>query len=318
VVRVGEVDRLAVAGLLLPKPDGPGVGSPLGIAAATHVSDHAERVAFMAELNIVRTLLLPGFVGLAALNHPDPGARTALARAHNDLVYDISCEVAQIEFVPVILPGDPDWSLRELRRWQDRVGLRAVVSRPTTSVARPYRDGMDMPVLDHLARAGIVLVLHAATGYHQVSPMADAFDDYRMTHVFSHPFEHMLALADLIGGGALAGGLRVAIVEAGCGWLPWFATRLQEHFDHTGGLPDRSVDVDELIGRQILLGVEPSDAGIDAVLARFGPSVLSFGSDFPHWDAAQPQDLARLRDRLGPHDTARIVFHNAHDFFAWA
>jgi hypothetical protein len=44
----------------------------------------------------------------------------------------------------------------------------------------------------------------------------------------SHPFGQMVALADLFGSGALDGGLRVALVEAGCGWIAWFLDRLQE------------------------------------------------------------------------------------------
>ncbi|WP_431936241.1 amidohydrolase family protein [Micromonospora sp. RP3T] len=315
VVTIDGVDRLDVAGLLLPRPSGPGVGSPLGIGAATHVASLDERVAFMRDLNIVRALLLPGFVGLAALNHHDRQVRAVLARAHNNLVYDLASRVEQIEFVPVLLPDDSEWSLAELRHWGSRVQLRAVVSRPTTWQARPFRDATTLPIVNHLAAEGIVLVLHAATGYHQASPMAEQFDDYRFTHVFSHPFEHMLALADLIGSGALGGGLRVGLVEAGCGWLPWFAGRLQGHFDQTGGLPRLDVDVDELITRQVILGVEPGDTGIDSVLARFGPSVLAFGSDFPHWDAAHPDDLVALSERLGPEVTSRILFDNSQDFF---
>jgi uncharacterized protein len=315
VVTVEGVDRLDVAGMLLPKPAGPGIGSPLGIGAADHVATLEDRVAFQQKLGIRHAFLLPGFVGLAALDHPDPHARTVLAAAHNELVHHLSSQVAEIEFVPVVLPDDPQWSLAELDRWASRATVRAVVSRPTTHQPRPYRDGTGSPLLARLAETGTVLMLHGATGYHQASPMADQFDDYRLTHVFSHPFEQMLALADLVHSGALEAGLRLAVVEAGCGWLPWFVGRLQEHYDHTGGLPRIDRDVTELLGRQVLLSVEPGDEGIDAVLDRFGAGLLSFGSDFPHWDAARPEDLTTMAARLGPEPTHRILYGNAHRFF---
>ncbi|GAA4928989.1 hypothetical protein GCM10025331_10860 [Actinoplanes utahensis] len=301
--------------MLLPKPSGPGVGSPLGVGAADHVATVEDRVAFLQKMGVRHSFLLPGFVGLAALDHPNPRARTVLAAAHNELVHHLSIQVPEIEFTPVVLPDDPQWSLAELRRWQDRATVRGVVSRPTTHEPRPYRQGAESPLLAHLVESGTVLMLHGATGYHQASPMADQFDDYRLTHVFSHPFEQMLALADLVHSGALDAGLRLAVVEAGCGWLPWFAGRLQEHYDHTGGLPSVDRDVVELLKQQVLLSVEPGDEGVDAVIERFGPGLLAFGSDFPHWDAARPEDIDSLAARLGPELTHRILYANAHEFF---
>ncbi|MFF9573076.1 amidohydrolase family protein [Streptomyces sp. NPDC014685] len=314
----GTVTRLNVGGLVLPNPAGPGVGSPLGSGAASPVSSLDERRAFMRETGIARGFLLPGFVGLAALNHPDPTVRRVLARAHNALLHDLATEAPELEFVPVVLPDDPEWSLAELARWGTHRTLRAVVSRPTTLDPRPYRDGLKAPLLAHLAAEGIVLMLHGATGYHQASPLADQFDDYRYTHVFTHPFEQMTALTDLVASEALAGGLKVALVEAGCGWLPWFVGRLQEHFDHTGGLPRIDTDVTALLRSQVLVSVEPEDQGIEAFHAHFGEGMLAFGSDYPHWDAARPDDLLSLPQRLGEPAADGILRANARAFFGLA
>jgi hypothetical protein len=308
-------DRLLAGGLLLPKPVGRGVGSPLGIGAAAHVDSVEERLRFMRQMRIERAFLLPGFVGLAALDAPDPAARKTLAGAHNQLVYDLASTASEIEFVPVILPDDPQWSIAELRRWRSRTTIRAAVSRPTTHEVRPYRHGLGNPLLRHLVDDGIVLMLHGATGYHQSSPVADHFDDYRFTHVFSHPFEQMVALADLFGSGALDGGLRVAVVEAGCGWIPWFFDRLQEHFDHTGGCQPIPIDVAELARERLLVSVEPGDPGIATAVAALGDSLLAFGSDYPHWDAADPEDLTAFSKTHNPDLVHRILYQNAHDFF---
>jgi hypothetical protein len=269
----------------------------------------------MESMNIHRAFLLPGFVGLGALDHPDPLAGRILAQAHNRLVFDIADQADEIEFVPVVIPDNPEWSIRELKRWQTQRPVRAVVSRPTTRHARPYGGEIARPLLDYLIETQTVLMLHGATGYHQASPMADSFTDYRYTHVFSHPFEQMIALADLVGSRVLDAGLRVAIVEAGCGWLPWFAGRLQEHFDHTGGLPRIDLDVTELLRRQIILSVEPGDPGIEHVIAELGDGLLTFGSDFPHWDAARPEDLKSMADRLTADNTQQLLYQNAFDFF---
>jgi len=318
IVEHEGVRRLLVGDLLLPNPSGPGVGSPLGIGAATHVASLDERVAYMERLGITHTLLLPGFVGLAVHQIKDSVARRSLAAAHNNLVHELCSGVAALEFVPVILPDDPEWSLAEVRRWQAKAPLVGVVSRPTTDTARPYRAGLANPVLRYLRDEGIALVLHGATGYHQSSPMADQFDDYRFTHVFSHPFEHMAALADLLGSAAMSEGLRVVSVEAGAGWVPWFLTRLQEHFDHTGGSARIEMDVYEVVRQRLLLGVTPDDHGIDAVLDAGLGGVLAFGSDFPHWDASKPEDIDVLVKKY-PESVSRGILHaNAAGFLGWA
>jgi hypothetical protein len=309
--------RLLVGDMLLPKPSGPGIGSPLGIGATTHVASLAERLSFIEQLNIEHSFLLPGFVGLAAHTVADRDARRVLARAHNDLLHDLTAGIKQIEFAPVVLPDDPEWSIGHLRRYRDRAHLYGVVSRPTTADTRPYRAGLDNSLLSYLRDEGIVLMLHGATGYHQRSPIADEFDDYRFTHVFSHPFEQMVALTDLLGSGAMSDGLRVAIVEAGCGWFPWFLGRLQEHFDHTGGCSRVPVRAAEVAAQQMLLGVTPDDEGIAGMVEAGFAGILAFGSDFPHWDAVPPESVDELRARQSPQIAERILYRNAHEFFGW-
>lgn len=291
------------------------MGSPLGVGATTHQTGLGDRLEFMAALNIERTFLLPGFVGLAAHCIADSRVARALVQAHNRLVYDLCTQAEGLLFVPVVLPHEPEWSIKELRRWQGLTTIRAVVSRPTTIDPRPYRQGMRNPLLSYLADQGLVLMLHGATGYHQVSPMADLFEDYRFTHVLSHPFEHMTALTDLIATGAMKAGLKVGLIEAGCGWVPWFLNRLQEHFDYTGGCASIGIDVLELSRERLLLGVEPADPGIPDMLSADLLDILAFGSDFPHWDAVKPKEVEALAVRYGPDVAHRFFSENADRFF---
>jgi uncharacterized protein len=157
-------------------------------------------------------------------------------------------------------------------------------------------------------------MLHGATGYHQASPIADYFDDYRLAHFFSHPFEQMVALADLFAHGAIEQGLRVVVLEAGCGWLPWFLTRLQSHFDHCGGCSAIPVNIVELTRKHLLLAVEPDDPAISSVLSAVGPSVLGFGSDYPHWDAVRTDALKTLNESYDDDVVDAILYRNARDF----
>src|SRR3989442_13417593 len=65
--RVGKhdgTDRLLAGGLFLPKPSGPGVGSPLGIGAAAPVKSLEDRLAFMDAMWIRDASVTPVLVGL--------------------------------------------------------------------------------------------------------------------------------------------------------------------------------------------------------------------------------------------------------------
>jgi len=41
-----------------------------------------------------------------------------------------------------------------------------------------------------------------------------------------------------------------------------------------------------------------------------------FGSDYPHWDAARPDDVLGLDAELGAGRAERILYRNAEAFFA--
>jgi hypothetical protein len=195
---------------------------------------------------------------------------------------------------------DDAWSIREIVR----CGAQAVVCRPTSYAGRPFARFGEL--LDHLVQREIPLFLHGGTGYHQRSPLADQADDYAWTHLLSHPGEQMLALADLIGTGALERGLTVAILEAGCAWLPWFLRRAREHF------PRRRDPLEAVEAGRILTTVpnDPSEIG-HAITGGIG-GCLCFGSDFPHWDRVDPMDLfAMLETSFGKSVALDILARNA-------
>jgi predicted TIM-barrel fold metal-dependent hydrolase len=99
----------------------------------------------------------------------------------------------------------------------------------------------------------------------------------------------MMALLSLIEGGVLEAhpSLRVAILEAGCGWLPYWLWRLDdieyaqmrgEVRAHVRRLPS------EYFQRQCWIAMEPGEAMLGPVVTEIGASRIVFGTDFPHLD----------------------------------
>ena len=62
---------------------------------------------------------------------------------------------------------------------------------------------------------------------------ADRLTNAEQRHICSHPMEQMVAAVSLIYGGVLERypGLRVAFLEAGCGWLPFWLERMDDHYE---------------------------------------------------------------------------------------
>jgi uncharacterized protein len=304
------ISRVRLGGLLYPKPSSGGRGNPTGTRAVHTTSTLADQQRFLDAQGISVALVQPGFVGLAAPALPDGDLRRRLARAHNDLVIHYASGDPRLRAVPVMLPDDPRWSIEELRRCRDKAEIAAVVCRPTDRGPRPFADAAANPLIRHLAEAGLLLCLHGGTGYHQASPVADLFDDYIFTHAFSHPIENQTALADIFASRLLEEGLRVAVLEAGCGWVPWFLHRLQAHFSHTAGCAAIDCDVLDVAQRSIVITVEPGEPFLEHVVAELGTGMFAVGTDFPHWDALDVSEIRRFAARFGPSGARDILAGN--------
>ena len=100
--------------------------------------------------------------------------------------------------------------------------------------------------------------------------------------------------------------LRVAFLESGTGWLPYWLARLDEHAEwmadsECAGL---SLRPSEYFARQCVISTDPEDPLAAFTASTVGADHLVWASDFPHPDAAFPdaleQFLARSPDLSDP------------------
>src|SRR5947208_2925904 len=82
------------------------------------------------------------------------------------------------------------------------------------------------------------LGIHGAPGIHLPPLGAERFDNYLQVHVVSFPFDMMVATTALVLGGVFERHprLRVALLESGVGWVPYFFDRMDEHVEKRGRL----------------------------------------------------------------------------------
>jgi predicted TIM-barrel fold metal-dependent hydrolase len=137
-----------------------------------------------------------------------------------------------------------------------------------------------------------------------------------LQHAAINPFESMRAIAALIGGGVLElfPKLRVVFLEAGTGWLPFWAERLDDHFELMREyVPLLTRKPSEAIhSENFFISCDPDEAFLPVVTEYIGAEHLLYASDYPHFDGRFPFSVKLTVDRPEfDADTRRkILWHN--------
>lgn len=98
-----------------------------------------------------------------------------------------------------------------------------------------------------------------------------------------------MAFLALLEGGVLerCPALRVAFLEAGCGFMPYWLWRL-DHVEYRNVRNELGSRMrrppSEYFARQCYIAFEPGEALLAETARALGPERLVFGSDFPHVD----------------------------------
>ena len=114
--------------------------------------------------------------------------------------------------------------------------------------------------------------------------------------------------------------LRVAFMESGCSWLPYWLYRMDEHVELVGwhDAPDLQALPSEYFKRQCFISVESDEALVGDVVNAVGDENILFSTDFPHPDSAYPHAVDTFLGLPGLTDQSRgkILFDNALRYYA--
>jgi predicted TIM-barrel fold metal-dependent hydrolase len=277
---------------------------------------HARLVDMDAE-GIAVAVLFPS-IGLYVSDATDAALMDALCRAYNDWLASY-CRAAPERLVGVaLLPLlDVAASVRELERAVERLGFRGAFVRPNPYGGRPIHHPDYEPLWTCAERLGVPLTVHE--GLSDVAPTLgrERLENPAMLHVLSHPFEQMAACAGLILHGVLERhpALRVAFLESGSGWLPYWLHRLDEHSETWRAiLPPLTLQPSEYFRRQCTISTEPGEEMVAAVVEHVGADRVVWASDYPHPDATFPGAVTKTLAAMGGLDRAaraKVLAENA-------
>ena len=132
----------------------------------------------------------------------------------------------------------------------------------------------------------------------------------------------MTAMTALISGGVFDRHprLRVAFLEAGVTWVPYFLDRLHEHWKKRGDWIAngwRRDPRDYVAAGNVWVSCEAGETLLPAVVDALGADFILYASDYPHWDSEFPDSAKTLRERtdLAADAKAQMLGANAKKLF---
>jgi predicted TIM-barrel fold metal-dependent hydrolase len=310
-----------------PEWQGPGAGCPPehGLSRVAGINPYSPdgTLADADRDGIDQMVFFPSF-GLRAPSIESRRVANGFAQLYNEWIADW-CRRGKGRFhgiavVPIEYVED---AVGLLRKAKD-LGLVGAMVPPALRTRN-----LDHPDLDPFYAAAVDLDLplgvHGAPGIHLPKIGVDRFDNYIQVHCISFPFDQMTAMTALVSGGVFDRHprLRVAFLESGVGWVPYFVERMHEHREKRGDwIPNgwRKDPHEYIEAGNVWVSCEPEEAILPAVTQLLGPDFIMYASDYPHWDGDWPESTRPLRERadLSNDVRAKIAGGNARRFYRLA
>jgi predicted TIM-barrel fold metal-dependent hydrolase len=263
---------------------------------------------------MTRAVLFPT-LGLFMPFLRDPDWAVATCRAYNTMLHrELTSQSPRLHGVALLPLQDPARAVDELRRCVDQLGfVGAMLCADGYFLLGHQRfDGIYAAAQE----LGVPVCVHASgTDASTMGP--EPFPKFIQAHTVSHAFGQMRQMTSMIFEGVPARfpGLRIAYLEAGAGWVPYFVQRMDEEYEKRGHvearqLPDRPSAF--VRAGNIYFSCEAEENLLRQAIDYVGASQILYASDFPHWDHSYPQSLKELRDRPDVTDAekARIFSEN--------
>jgi len=284
-----------------------------------------DAVAQLADMDVEGVdlaFLYPSFGLFAtASSELDPAIATATCHAYNNWLADFcAADGDRLHGVGMIALQDPDAAAVEVLRVHDDLGFRAVFARPNPICGRNLDDPAYEPVWKALSERQMTIGLHEGGMPPLPQAGSDRLTNAEQKHICSHPMEQMVAAVSLIYGGVLERfpGLQVAFLEAGCGWVPFWLERMDDHYEKGlardfGAANDLTRPPSEYFARQCYVSADADEAMLAPVIALLGDERIVFSTDYPHPDSKYPHAVESFLALPGVSDDSkrRILWDNA-------
>jgi uncharacterized protein len=327
-VGVRDDTRLGVVveGRPYPSFEGPGAGCPPehGLSTAAGIDPGSvEGILRNADSDgIDEMVLFPSF-GLCVPTLEDRALGEGVARLYNEWAAELCAKSDGRLHAAAVVPIEHVDAAVSVLKEAKELGLVCAVVPPALKERNLDHEDLDV-FYAAASEMDFALGVHGAPGIHLPKIGVDRFTNYIQVHCISFPFDQMTAMTSLVSGGVFDRhpSLRVAFLESGAGWLPWFVERLTEHYESRGDWIENGWQKpprEYVEAGNVYITCEPDEGTLPTVVEALGDDCVMFASDYPHWDGAWPESTNELRERAAgrlPEDSLeKVAGGNARAFF---
>ena len=257
--------------------------------------DPAERLNDMDLEGVdVNFMLQPGRFGIWT-SQPDVEIENSWYLAYHRWMDDYCSAYSDRLFGVLLCCGrDVESAVGQIKRWSRSPWARGVF------VYAPEGKPLDSPDLEPIwaeaAESDLAILLHTFTSDPPYAPGGkDTWDNLWLQRSAAHPWCGMRNMAAIIGSGVMDRypDIRVGVLEAGHGWLPFWTRRLDEHAEMVrNALPDLKQKPSEYVtSGRYFQSIEMSEGPemTRSVTELIGDNILMFASDYPHGESWFPE-----------------------------
>ena len=254
----------------------------------------------------------------------DPELQAAMVRAYNRWGAEMrESSGGRVHTSSPIPLNDVSRALDEIRYAYDELGIRTFWARPNYFNHRNLGDRYYDPVYDLLQDLDVPFATHEFMGLRGQTEGADRFFTFTEWHTVVHAHEAMNASLSMIVQGVFERfpRLRCSYMEAGCGWLPSWLHRIDEHLELSGAaeFPELTMSATEYFSRNCWITTECEDPFVADVIRWLGDDRILWESDFPHPDSKYPNTTTEFMglapDLISMDSKAKILWDNAVEFY---
>ena len=254
----------------------------------------------------------------------DPELQAGMARAYNRWgaeMYETSGKRVMTSG-PVPL-NDITRAVEEIQYAHDELGIKCFWARPNHVNRRNLGSSYYDPMYELLQDLDCAFATHEFMGLNAFTAGVERYDTFTEWHTVVHAHEGQHAALSMIVNGVFERfpELRCAYMEAGCGWLPSWLHRIDEHLELAGAneFPDLTMNATDYFRRNCWISTECEDPFVTDVIRWMGDDHIVFETDFPHPDSKYPhatkEFLELLPDQLSDDSKRKILWDNAVDLY---
>jgi len=264
--------------------------------------------------NIQQVFLYPTALGNVSRVR-EPEYAVALCQAYNDYVRDHYAKISSRLRPVAILPfQDPESAVVELRRAVRELGCRGAVVR-TTGLRLPLGHKFYDPIYREAETLGCALAVHGTNGAEELA--SGAFETFTEVHTVSFPVGIFVQFSSMIYHGVPERfpKLRLAFLEIGSTWLPYWLDRMDEHWEKRGKIETPALKQrpsDCVRQHPIFFSFEAEETLLPETFKYVGENHFVYATDIPHWDCEFPANLHHTQQRtdLSAETKNKILYDN--------